>query len=294
MGKIINVTRFCTDDGPGIRTTVFFKGCPLRCIWCHNPESQRADRELMISYEKCSLCGVCEAACKGLAHKISDTGHVLLRQNCILCGECVTSCPSSAIEISGKDCSADEIIKETLSDKVFYETSGGGMTLSGGEILYQPDFAAELLSLARAEGIHTAIETSGFGRKEDVKRLIPLCDTVLFDIKETDEERHKEYTGVGLSVILENLTVADSFGVPIVLRLPIIPGLNDREEHFLAVKKIAAGLKNLLRVEVMPYHALGEYKYRQLDREYKCSEVTEPTEEQKAVWQKFFDDVNGD
>ena len=290
MGKIINVTRFCTDDGPGIRTTVFFKGCPLRCIWCHNPESQMSHSELMISYEKCTLCGACDAVCKSGAHIVEAGEHRYLKDACTLCGGCLNVCPNGVIDISGKEVPAADIMEEVLSDKVFYETSGGGMTLSGGEVLYQPDFAIELLSLAKSRGIRTAIETSGFGKRGDIERIIPLCDLVLFDIKETDPERHKKYTGVSLSVILDNLKLVDSFDTPIVLRLPIIPGLNDRDEHFDAVRKIANTLKNLRGIEIMPYHILGEYKYRQLGREYLCRDIKEPTAEQKTAWSKNFSD----
>ena len=237
-GKIINITRFCTDDGPGIRTTVFLKGCPLHCIWCHNPESQNADIE---------------------AYKNGD--------------------------IIGKVTHAEAVFAEAVRDKVFYETSGGGVTVSGGEPLFQPEFTAEILRLCKDNGIHTAIETSGFASKKALEKVINFCDLVLFDIKETDENRHMEYTGVNPNIIFENLKQIDDIGIPIILRLPIIPGLNDRDEHFLKVKELAKELKMCQKVQIMPYHKLGVYKYEKLGFKYACANVEEPTKDQIKKWE---------
>ncbi|MBR6555975.1 MAG: glycyl-radical enzyme activating protein [Clostridia bacterium] len=239
-GRIINITRFCTDDGPGIRTTVFFKGCPLRCLWCHNPESQRFE---------------CEAWENG--------------------------------EAVGRTATVEEVLSEIREDEIFYRTSGGGATLSGGEPMAQPDFAEGILSGCRTAGIRTAMETCGFAAPAVAERLFPLCDLLLFDLKETDPARHEDFTGVPLAPILENLRRADALGIPVCLRLPIIPGLNDREEHFRAVRAIADSLTHPPQLQIMPYHRLGEHKYDRLGREYLCPETHEPTAEEKARWEKW-------
>lgn len=239
-GKIINITRFCTDDGPGIRTTVFLKGCPLRCLWCHNPESQNPKEEQYINGERI-----------------------------------------------GRSVTSQEVFDEIERDKVFYETSGGGVTISGGEPLFQPQFTASILKLCKESGIHTAIETCGFTAKNTLEQVLKYCDLVLFDIKETNEEKHFRFTGAPLSPILENLTRINELQIPFVIRLPIIPGLNDTEEHFFKVKELADKMKCCKSIEIMPYHRLGAYKYEQLGRKYLCSDIEEPTKQQIEKWNGF-------
>lgn len=234
-GRLFNIQRFCTDDGPGIRTTVFLKGCPLRCIWCHNPESQSSDFEL-------------------------DYGYFA---------------------------TAEEVFSEILRDKIFYETSGGGVTLSGGEPLYQPEFSASLLSLCRESRIHTAIETCGFASEKDFISVVSLCDLVLFDVKETDEKRHKEYTGSPLEPILENLKTLDRLGIPSVIRAPIIPTLNDRPSHFAAIRELRDSLEHCQGIEIMPYHRTGADKYRTLGKEYLCEHINAPTDAEVERWRKL-------
>jgi pyruvate formate lyase activating enzyme len=239
-GKIINISRFCTDDGPGIRTTVFLKGCPLKCLWCHNPESQNPDEE------------------------------------CYLNGEKI-----------GKTVSVQEIFDEIIKDKVFYETSGGGVTVSGGEPLFQSEFTAEILRLCKQNGIHTAVETSGFASESNLIKVLKYCDLVLFDIKETDNEKHLEYTGVSLDIILQNLKSVNDMKVPFVIRMPIIPGFNDRKEHFFKVKEIAKKLPFCRNLQIMPYHKLGEYKYQQLGKEYLCRNIVEPSKDDVEKWKSL-------
>lgn len=240
QGRIINITRFCTDDGPGIRTTVFLKGCPLRCLWCHNPESQNPDEEYYINGEKI-----------------------------------------------GRTITAEEVFQEIIKDKVFYETSGGGVTISGGEPLYQPEFTTEILRRCKENNIHTAIETSGFAGESTIRKVLKYCDLVLFDIKETDEEKHLEYTGIPLATVLQNLKLLNELKIPFIIRLPIIPGFNDRNEHFLQVKEMTKGLSFFRGIEIMPYHKLGEYKYQQLGREYLLGHIAEPTKSQVSEWEKL-------
>ncbi len=290
-GKVIKISRYCTDDGPGIRTVVFLKGCPLCCIWCHNPESQNRNAQIMYDSRKCISCKLCCNVCDNGCHVFDENAHTLQLEKCNLCGKCVQACPTKALEIVGKTLSTDEVLKEIEKDAVFYRTSNGGVTISGGEPLYQPDFTAEILKRCKEKGIHTAIETSGYASNESLKKVLKYCDLVLFDIKETNEENHKKFTGVSLQPILKNLSTVNELNIPFVLRLPIIPGLNDREEHFIKVKSIAKELRFCKGIEVMPYHVLGAYKYELLQKEYLCSDIKEPDDETVAGWREF---LNGE
>ena len=277
MGKILKVQRFCTDDGEGIRTTVFLKGCPLRCLWCHNPESQSTMPQLAYDKAKCVGCGRCAETCETRSH-IFEEEHKFLRENCIACGKCISPA-CDALELFGCEMSAEEIIKTALRDKDFYEASGGGVTLSGGEPLSQSDFTLEILREAKAQGINTAVETCGYGDREALKKIAPYVDTFLYDIKETDGERHKKFTGVSNRLILENLKYLSEQGKRIILRCPIIPECNDRDDHFEAIGRLA-DLDGVCRVEVEPYHSFGEGKYARLGLSYFQNGKKPPTDEQ--------------
>ncbi len=277
LGNILNIQRFCTDDGLGIRTTVFLKGCPLRCIWCHNPESQLKEPEILYNADKCVSCGRCVAVCKEKCHSIYDK-HLFDRGGCIGCGACCAVCQSKALELCGQSVTAEQVFSELIRDKVFYDTSGGGVTLSGGEPLFQPEFSAEILRMCKTHGIHTAIETSGFASEEAVRSVIKYCDTVLFDIKETDDELHRQYTGVSLKPILSNLDIIDEMGIPFIIRAPLIPTLNAREDHIKALTDIRSSVKHCQGIEIMPYHNIGAYKYALLGRNYVCSDIMPPDE----------------
>ena len=244
-GTIFDIQKFCTSDGPGIRTTVFFKGCPLSCLWCHNPESQRTEREIMFYPDKCKGCGRCR-----------DAGDDFV-------------CYNDARRACGRVISADEVMEEVLRDNVFYESSHGGVTLSGGEPMYQADFALEILKRAKAAGIHTAVETCGFASKRTVEAIAEYTDLFLFDYKETSPELHREFTGVDNTVILENLRFIDSLGKETVLRCPIVPTCNDRPEHYEGIAAVANSLKNVKKIEIEPYHPLGEGKYTALGRDVR-------------------------
>lgn len=260
-GTIFNLQRFSIYDGPGIRTTVFLKGCPLRCAWCHNPESQSIKPEIMFYSEKCIGCGRCD----GIA--LDDTSF---------------HCLNGAREACGKTVSSDEIIAEVVRDKVFYDNSGGGLTLSGGEPLLQFDFSMVLLQSAKENGIHTAIETCGFVKPEYIEKIAGYTDLFLYDYKETDSDLHKKFTGQGNELIISNLRLLDSINKPVILRCPIIPGYNDRAEHFAAIGNIVNELDNILRVEVEPYHPLGEYKYACLGLKYGL--ISTPDDAPKEQW----------
>ena len=246
QGMIFNIQKFCVNDGPGIRTTVFFKGCPLSCLWCHNPESQRSEREIIYYRHKCTGCG----RCKDLT--TSDTDFI---------------CYNGAKEICGKLSSVEEVVAEVEKDKLFYKNSGGGMTLSGGEPLYQFEFALELLKLAKEKGINTAIETCGAVSTDRILAVSEFTDLFLYDFKESDSARHLEFVGVDNELILKNLKLLSDMGKSIILRCPIIPGCNDRDEHYRAIAEIANSHAGVLHIEIEPYHALGEGKYDALDRD---------------------------
>jgi len=286
-GNIIKISRFCTDDGPGIRTVVFLKGCPLNCIWCHNPESQRNEPEIMYDSKKCVNCKRCYKVCNKGCHTFDEHTHAFHSEKCCACGECITVCQAKAIEVVGKKVSANEVLEEIEKDSIFYQTSNGGVTISGGEPLYQPEFTRGILKLCKEKGIHTAIETSGFASEQALKKVLKYCDLVLFDIKETNEENHKKFTGVSLAPIIKNLELINEQGIEFVVRLPIIPGLNDRKEHFDKVKSLAKNMQFCKGIEVMPYHSLGMYKYELLQREYLCSDISEPDNETFTKWKSF-------
>lgn len=257
--RVFDIQRFSIHDGPGIRTAVFFKGCPLRCAWCHNPESQRPGPELLFFAHKCVGCGKCAEIC--------DNTHT---PDCTGCGKCAAVCAHGAREISGYDITADVVLEKVLRDRAFYETSGGGVTLTGGEPLAQPDFAEELLRKCRENGLHTAMETCGFAPWETLARLLPYLDLVYFDIKGIDPALHKRNTGVDNGLILANAARLKESGKEVVFRMPYIPGYNDGELD--AVRNFAGAFP----LQLMPYHAIGEGKYTALGREYPAAGTQPP------------------
>jgi pyruvate formate lyase activating enzyme len=285
MGRIFDVQRFSIHDGPGIRTTVFFKGCPLRCRWCHNPEGISSEPELSFLAEKCIGCGQCVRVCERGAHRVVDGARVFEREKCVVCGACAQECHAQALELVGREVDAQSVIDEVLRDEPFYRTSGGGMTLSGGEPTLQVEFAEELLRRARQAGIHTCVETCGLCDYARLDRVRPLVDLFLFDYKETSPEKHKEFTGAPNERIVENLRRLDADGAPTRLRCPIIPGCNDRDDHFRGIAALAAALTHLEGVELMPYHPLGESKVERFGYEASARARAEaPSSETVSAW----------
>ena len=277
-GKIFNIQRFSTSDGPGIRTVVFMKGCPLNCAWCHNPESKSTATELFYKGELCIACGSCSNVCAVNGHTLTDGVHLFDREKCVRCGKCVEGCYSNALEICGEERTAEEVIDIVLHDKPFYEESGGGITLSGGEPLIQYDFTLSLLKLAKQHGLHTAIETSGFSNR-DLTILNDFVDLWLYDIKVFPEEEHIKYTGVSNKVIFDNLYQLDRIGARIILRCPIIPDVNMTPQHFTAIADLANTLDNVTAIHLEPYHPLGLSKAEQLGKgqPYQNNKFLEPS-----------------
>lgn len=279
QGVIFNLQHFCLHDGPGIRTNVFFKGCPLRCRWCANPESQQMRPQILWNWEKCTSCGACVAACPQRA--VSQDGEGKIRTDgaaCTGCGVCAAACPQKARELSGRVTTAGEVLQEVMEDCLFYGDDGG-MTLTGGEVLSQPEFALALLRLAKERGLHTAVETSGFGSWEALGSLAPFCDLFLYDCKHTLPEGHKRCTGQSNQLILENMgRLSQEFPEKeIWLRVPVIPGWNDSTENMEGLSALASAIPGCSRVELLPYHNLGEGKRQQLGEEPFPGQV--PTEE---------------
>lgn len=282
--KVTEIQRFCMHDGPGVRTVVFLKGCPLHCAWCHNPETQRAGRELLFYPNKCIGCRLCEA-CPAGAHSFGE-GHLIDREACVVCGACADACPTRALEICGSECSVDKIISVVEKDLAFYGDSGG-ITISGGEPFMQGEAVFELLKACKTRGLSTAVETCGYADFEDIARAIPYTDLFLWDLKDTDEERHRQYTGVSNKLVFENLAKADGRGARIRLRCILVNGVNTCEEHYRKVAKVAMGLSNCEGVELIPYHAYAGTKATFLGRDDNGNKAWIPSadqvEEAKAI-----------
>ena len=256
--KVTEIQRFCMHDGPGIRTTVFLKGCPLRCEWCHNPETQKNSTELLFYKNKCIGCGGCVESCPSGAHAVGDI-HGFERSKCLLCFECSRICPAGALEICGEDMTVDAILTVAEKDRAFYGENGG-ITLSGGEPLWQKESTLALLSAAKEKGLHTVMETCGYGDSDILKKVIPFVDLFLWDIKDTDPARHKQYTGATNEKILKNLALADDGGAKIRLRCILVNGVNTDVNHYCRIAEIASSLSNCEGVEFIPYHSYAGAK----------------------------------
>ena len=263
-GTIFNIQRFSTSDGPGIRTVVFLKGCPLNCTWCHNPESKQTGKEIFFKLVQCIGCGSCARVCPKNCHTF-EKGHRYDRELCMQCGKCADNCFSKALELCGQEKNAAEIIRTVMRDEKFYSQSGGGLTLSGGEPLLQYDFSLELLTLAKDNGIHTVVETCGFTER-DLTPMHKVTDLWLYDVKLFCDEMHRQYTGVSNGKILKNLYFLDSLGANIILRCPIIPNVNLNRTDFADLVQLANDLKNVKEIHLEPYHPLGISKAEQLGK----------------------------
>ncbi|NPV47900.1 MAG: glycyl-radical enzyme activating protein [Armatimonadetes bacterium] len=263
-GIVFDIKRFAVHDGPGIRTTVFLKGCPLRCDWCHNPESQSSKPVVAQFRRNCIGCGKCIEACPQHGITAGEDGIVINRALCQSCGACTRVCVAEALVLRGQEMTVEQVMAEVEKDRAFYENSGGGMTLSGGEPLYQPEFALALLQAAKAAGLHTCLDTSGHAFWPVLEQMLPYVDMVLYDVKGMDPRRHQQYTGRSNRQILENLRHLTEDGVRVHVRVPVIKGYNDETGEMTELARYLRSLKNTPSVELLPYHRLGEGKYESL------------------------------
>ena len=299
-GIIFNIQKFSIHDGPGIRTTVFLKGCPLRCKWCSNPESQLSKVQIMYREENCMHCRKCVQICPEHAIHAAGDGRIHIDfQSCTGCLACVQNCPGRALSNEGEWKTVDEVLGICLQDMDFYEESGGGVTISGGEGMIQPDFTEALVLSLKENSIHTAIETTGCVRPEVFRRLAPLFDLLLFDVKHFLSEEHRKGTGAGNEMILENLRWAYNSGLPVLVRIPVIPGFNaslsdaegiaDLLSRIMTRQETASGQSSsALRVQLLPFHQMGERKYEFLNREYAQTGVKALQREDLTEYQKVF------
>lgn len=285
-GTIFNIQRFSLFDGPGVRTIVFLKGCPLRCKWCHNPEGLSPTRQLMYNTERCIGCGACIEACSLTCHTVEQGRHAFDRSRCISCGRCAEICYSRALTTVGQELTVDKIMETVLKDKSVYLESGGGLTLSGGEPLLQGEFAIALLKSAKSRGLHTCVETSGYGKTEVLAEMAEYVDLFLFDYKITGDDAHRELCGVPQTPILEHLTLLDALEAKVILRCPLLP-INRNDNHAEGIARAVLSHPSVTEVQIMPYHHLGIAKAEQLG----ITPAYEGTVEDRALVEAFVCDV---
>jgi len=287
-GVIFDIRKYSIHDGPGIRTTVFFKGCPLRCWWCHNPEGQDVEPELVYRKSRCIGCDECSKNCQREAISLVAQSISLNREKCVPCNNCCRVCPSDALSIAGKQMSVKEILEEIEKDRTFYEESRGGVTFSGGEPLMQPDFLNALLKECKERAIHTAVNTCGFAQYEIIDRIRDKVDLFLYDIKTMDNRKHRKYTGASNEQILKNLKKLAESGSSIVISFPIIPGINDDDKNVTRTAKFISSLPNIQQVNLLPYHRAGIEKYKNLGKPYKLDKIQPPSNQRvKSVKEKM-------
>ena len=281
-GIVFDIQRFSVHDGPGIRTTVFLKGCSLRCFWCQNPEGIRLKPEVMFYPDRCISCGRCAAVCPQGSHAIEGGVHVYLREKCTACGKCTETCHAGALMLTGKLMTVDEVVEEVLRDKIFYELSNGGVTLSGGDPVVQHDFSRAILERCKGEGLHTAIEMAANCQWDDLTSLLQVTDLVMMDIKHLDPDKHREVTGVSNERILDNARRLEQTEKPFIIRVPVVPTVNDTPEEIGAIAQYVRAFKNLQYLELLPFHRLGESKYHSLGLNYRGSHLETPTKEKMS------------
>ena len=287
-GIILDIQKFSIHDGPGIRTTVFLKGCPLNCLWCHNPESKKYKPQLSYENIKCVMCGKCKTVCPVNVHKFENNKHYTDYQQCILCGRCADTCPTGALSIYGKKMSVEKIIAEAEKDRKFFENTGGGITISGGEPLSQIEFAAELAKESKKRGLHVAVETSGFTSRENIEKIADYTDLFLFDYKVSDAGLSEKLTGIkDLNKILEILDLIYTKKKDIIIRCPFIPEHNITEKHFTKIAELEKKYPDILGIEILPYHNFGKSKADNIGDKYEV-DVRMPSEDEIEGWLRKF------
>jgi len=289
-GRIFNIMKYCIHDGPGIRATVFLKGCPLKCWWCHNPESQEMNEQLMQFPNRCIGCKACIEVCKQNAIVEVDGAIITLREKCIACGECSKVCYAEARQMAGKNMPVDEVVSELLNDRDFYQQSKGGVTFSGGEPLMQPEFLFMLLKEMKRYEVHTAVDTSGFASRETIEKISEYTDVFLYDLKHMDSIKHEKYTGVNNHIILGNLKFLLNRGKEVFIRIPIIPSINDSLEELEAFSTFIRALPKVKEIALLPYHKIGQEKYNRLGKTYRMKNIDEPSKETMLSIAEIFKD----
>lgn len=282
-GIVFDIQKFALHDGPGIRTTVFLKGCPLNCKWCSNPEAMLVRPQLSFYKDRCTDCMDCVDACETRALIDSNGNLIVDFQKCNACRDCIDRCDEKALTIFGYEISVEEVINEVEKDKIYFQKSGGGMTLSGGDALLQFDFAKDILRLSKECSISTCLQTEGYAHTEKFREILPYIDLFLFDYKMGNDELHRRYTGVSNELILKNLDFLLQNNAQVILRCIIIPGINDTSEHFNSIAQLYFKYENIEKVEIMPYHNYGEKKYDLLGKEYELK-INSVSEKETDLW----------
>ena len=283
-GMVFDIQRSSLHDGPGIRTAVFLKGCPLHCAWCHNPESQSKNTEISFRPESCAVCGDCVSTCLHGAHSIVNGVHFYDRSLCEQCGDCVETCLYEALKLAGKELTVREVMAVVLRDRLFYEQSGGGLTISGGEPMLQPEFTLELLKAATAEGVHTCLDTCGWTSQRLYEQVLPFVDLFLFDYKATDPEAHKQWTGVSNKLILSNLDFLVRRGASVRLRCPLVPGINATPEHLAGIAALSKRYPDLDGIDLMAYHNVGNSKYERYGLNNPLPDLQTTEDSTRQAW----------
>ena len=276
-GIVFDIQKFSLHDGPGIRTTVFLKGCGLRCWWCHNPESQQPRPELLLRTELCIQCGACVGECPQAAIQPDGPRFITDRDVCARCGSCVATCAANARELVGQEMTVEQVMDVVLRDIMFYDESGGGVTFSGGEPLLQGDFVLDLLAACKAHELHTVVDTCGYANTDILARVRPYVDLFLYDVKVLDDARHREVTGASNTLILDNLRYLAEHQHPVLVRVPLIPNINDDEHNLRQLGELVRSMPNIQGVNVLPYHKLGQDKHERLGRLNPMPETAEPS-----------------